>query len=394
MHYKNQQDGRYNALIFIAGTFILSSSLRVALFNVAMSHATAGKILEQTASPATERFKKIAATIQHVRPDILLLCEFDHHGDGGDDGALDNFCRHYLAVAQQSHSGEKTAPIDYPYRYLPPSNSGLLSEIDFNGDNQCTLPEDGYGFGDHHGHYGFVILSRYPIDESQLRSWQCFLWRDMPNNQMPRGYYSAEAQKVFRLSSKSHIALPVIVGDRTLQLLCCHPTPPVFDGEEKRNLRRNHDELRLLVDIIDNADYLYDDKGVQAGLASTDSFIVMGDLNADPVDGDGSKSAIKQLLHHVRINRSVSCGRQTPKSLGGRFARIWQPRVGRASEWTHLSGLRLDYVLPSHDLKVLKSGVFWPDRKDPMRPLMVDEKGRERAQAGSDHRMVWVDIKI
>ncbi len=370
------------------------SSLRVALFNVAMSQATAGQILAQTASSDTERFKKIAAIIQHVRPDVLLLCEFDHPGQGGDDGALDNFCCHYLGVAQPVESGSTTTPIAYPYRYLPPTNTGLLSDVDFNRDGKCTLPEDGYGFGEHHGHYGFVILSRYPLDESQMRSWQHFLWRDMPGNQMPSAYYSAEAKDVFRLSSKNHIALPIIVEDRTIHLLCCHPTPPVFDGEEKRNLRRNHDELRLLVDIIDNADYLYDDKGVQAGLASTESFIVMGDLNADSIDGDGSKSAIKQLLHHPRINHTVSSGKKTPKSVGSRFVRLWQTRIGRASEWTHLSGLRLDYVLPSADLSVTNSGVFWPDRKDLMRSLVVDDKGRERPQAGSDHRLVWIDIRL
>ncbi|PST88909.1 endonuclease/exonuclease/phosphatase family protein [Photobacterium jeanii] len=354
-----------------------------------MSEPKAGAIFAKTQHTETFRFQQLAAIIQQVRPDILMLCEFDHPGNGGDDGALANFCQHYLGNAQ----GEQEA-IEYPYCYLPATNTGLLSPVDLNGDGVLSLPEDGLGFGDHHGHYGFVILSRYPLEIDGARTWQQFLWRDMPNNKMPVDYYSEQAQQVLRLSSKNHLVLPVNINGKHLHLLCCHPTPPVFDGAEKRNARRNHDELRLVTDIINNADYLMDDAQQQGGLAPYTSFVVLGDLNADVQDGDGIKPAIKQLLHHPRIHREVSNGRLTPKSIGGRFARTWQARAGRPSEWTHMSGLRLDYVLPSADLSVTASGVFWPDRKDPLRALLLDDRGRERAQAGSDHRLVWVDITL
>ena len=44
--------------------------------------------------------------------------------------------------------------------------------------------------------------------------------------------------------------------------------------------------------------------------------------------------------------------------------------------------LRVDYVLPSNDLKILDAGVFWPVVKDPLYRLIK----------ASDHRMVWVDV--
>ncbi|WP_052260972.1 endonuclease/exonuclease/phosphatase family protein [Photobacterium gaetbulicola] len=354
-----------------------------------MSAAMPGEILRQLEQPEHERFSKLAAIIQHVSPDVLMLCEFDHPGVGGDDGAVARFCQHYLALSQHGQSA-----ISYPYRYCPPSNTGLAVVNDLDGDGKITLPNDAQGFGEHHGHFSFVILSRYPLLDEEIRSWQTLRWQDLPGHQMPEGYYSAAACAELRLSSKNHVLVPVNVGGAILHLVCCHPTPPVFDGHEKRNARRNHDELALLTAIIEDAEHLVDDKGSPGGIGRDSRFVVMGDLNADMADGDGMKRAIRDLLLHPTIHRSVSSGRMTPKSLGGRFLRPWQPRRGRPSEWTHISGLRLDYVLPSANLEVLQSGVFWPDKKDPLRHLITDDRGRERPQAGSDHRLVWVDIAL
>ncbi len=206
-----------------------------------------------------------------------------------------------------------------------------MSPYDLDGDGVLTLPTDGLGFGEHHGHFGFVILSRYPIDEKKIRSWQNILWQDLPGNVMPANYYSEQAESVLRLSSKNHVVVPVEVGSQIVHLLCCHPTPPVFDGDEKRNARRNHDELKLVTDIINSASYLRDDNGRAGGLAAKDRFMVMGDLNADMVDGDGIKPAVRDLLLHPRLNRSVSTGKMTPKSLGGRFTIPWQQRKGRGN---------------------------------------------------------------
>ncbi|WP_315902046.1 endonuclease/exonuclease/phosphatase family protein [Photobacterium rosenbergii] len=367
----------------------LPTSARVAMFNISMSDPVQGEILRQLKQPNHERFTKLAAIIQHVAPDVLMLCEFDHPGEGGDDGALEQFCQQYLAVPQHGQNA-----VSYPYRYCPPSNTGMAMVNDLDGDGKITLPNDAQGFGEHHGHFSFVILSRFPIVEKEINSWQSLLWRDLPGHQMPEGYYSEEASAELRLSSKNHVVVPVEVDGQHLHLVCCHPTPPVFDGHEKRNARRNHDELVLLKNILEDADYLVDDKGEAGGLKPDSRFVVLGDLNADMADGDGIKTAIRDLLLHPKVHRTASSGRMTPKSLGGRFLRPWQHRRGRPSEWTHISGLRLDYVLPSANLDILQSGVFWPDKKDPLRHLITDERGRERPQAGSDHRLVWVDIAL
>ncbi|SMY35861.1 Endonuclease/Exonuclease/phosphatase family protein [Photobacterium malacitanum] len=361
--------------------------LRVAMYNISMSDTEPEKILALTSSSNNPRLRRLAAIIQHAAADVILLCEFDHLGAGGDDGALANFCDNYLSVGQYDQR-----PIKYPYRLCPATNTGLLTGIDLNNDGVISLPADGMGFGHFHGNFGFVLLSKYPIQNENIRSWQHMLWNKMPNALIPRDFYSDEAIDILRLSSKNHLIVPIEYDQQVINLVCCHPTPPVFDGPERRNAKRNHDEIQLVCDILDNVDYLEDDRGNRGGLSNEQSFIVLGDLNADVVDGDGLKAPIKQLLNHSRIHQQVSHGALTPKSDGGSEYRPWQRRKGRRNEWTHLGGMRLDYVLPSDDLTVLDSGVFWPSKKHPLRQLILDDKGREKPTAGSDHRLVWVDI--
>jgi hypothetical protein len=46
--------------------------------------------------------------------------------------------------------------------------------------------------------------------------------------------------------------------------------------------------------------------------------------------------------------------------------------------------LRVDYVLPSSDWRILGAGVWWPEAGEEA----------EVASAASRHRMVWVDVEL
>lgn len=361
--------------------------LRIASFNVSMEaqnytdseRSLSPDILKRhLASGDHPQIRNIAEIIQRVRPDILLLNEFDYiqpqrHG-------IDQFQQQYLG---RSQSGQKT--IHYPHVYLKPVNTGELMPVDVDGDGTISRPGDTYGYGHYPGQYAMVVLSRYPIDISRARTFQMFRWRDMPGALIPAEpdgtpYYASEAWSLFRLSSKSHWDLPIQIGERTLHLLASHPTPPVFDGPEDRNGRRNHDEIRLWVDYIaGEADYLYDDRGIRGGLDSSARFVVVGDLNASPVEGDGRPEAINALLQHPRITPVE------PKSLGGAKRR---PDNRQAPSHTASWGQRADYVLPSSNLTVLDSGIFWPPKDHPLAYLVEDR------QSSSDHRLVWVDVAL
>lgn len=89
--------------------------LRVASFNISLSRPKAGQLLADLLAGAPQ-IRRVAAMVRRVRPDLLLLNEFDQDGE---TEALDHFCQHYLAV-----SDEQGGPLVYPYRYLVPCNTG------------------------------------------------------------------------------------------------------------------------------------------------------------------------------------------------------------------------------------------------------------------------------
>ncbi|RXJ73723.1 hypothetical protein CS022_08300 [Veronia nyctiphanis] len=182
--------------------------------------------------------------------------------------------------------------------------------------------------------------------------------------------------------------MPVLVGGQRINILACHPTPPVFDGKEKRNLRRNADELRLLRDIVDGADYLSDDAGSNEPLE--DAFIIIGDLNADNRYGDGDRDEIQKLLTHPRIHPSTSTGSLIPFSKhGSKMGKI----VKGNRFATHESGLRLDYVLPSKELEPFASSVICT--VDDLEHIKSCDSNMENMSCfGSDHRLVMVDVVL
>ncbi|MCA9148871.1 MAG: endonuclease/exonuclease/phosphatase family protein, partial [Planctomycetales bacterium] len=307
--------------------------------------------------------------------------EFNYDENGT---AADLFQDNFLSVGQNvsRHPDGPATPIQYPYRYLAPSNTGITSgfDLDNNGTYDDSPGDGGYGndsfgYGEFPGRYGMLLLSKYPIATEDVRTFQKFLWRDMPGALLPddaktaepNDWYSAAEQGVMRLSSKSHWDVPIRINDQTLHVLASHPTPPVFDGAEDRNGRRNHDEIRIWADYIspEKSGYLQDDAGKQGGLAATDSFVILGDMNADPTRGDSVDGAIKQLTEHPRIKSVVPLG-------------------ASGSDLTATFNLRVDYVLPSSDLTTVRTEVFWPERTDPLSALL----------SASDHRMVWADVQV
>ncbi|MEM0924157.1 MAG: endonuclease/exonuclease/phosphatase family protein, partial [Pseudomonadota bacterium] len=267
---------------------------------------------------------------------------------------------------------------------------------DLDGDGMKLGPRDAFGFGRFPGQYGMAVLSRFPIGES--RSYRLFRWADLPGALRPmhldgEPFHAEEIWRDLRLSSKSHWDLTVALPDgRDLHLLVAHPTPPVFDGPEDLNGRRNADEIRLLAAMLDGAQWLLDDTGKQA--LAPEHAVVAGDLNADPVDGEGRKEGINALLSHPRLQdpepRSPGAAEAGAAQGGGNRGQQGDPALDTA-DWRDRDGpgnMRVDYLLPTRSLTVVGAGVFWPEAGDKRVRLV---KGGF-PPASSDHRLVWLDI--
>ena len=368
-----------------------SRTIRIATFNASLNRSTSGELERDLATPDDAQARAVAEIIQRVRPDILLLQEFDYDANGN---SLLKFEANYL---ERSQNGAK--PIQFAYHFFGESNTGIPSNFDLDNDGRVAGGADALGFGEFPGQYAMMLLSRFPIDEARVRTFRKLLWRDMPDATLPddpatlapADWYSDVELAALPLSSKSHWDVPIRIGKRTLHVFASHPTPPAFDGPEDRNGRRNHDEVRFWRDYIAGRKYFRDDRGKRGAFAGG-PFVVMGDLNSDPVDGASIKGAIRSLLDHPRVNAVP-----TPSSTGGAEAvaqggmnatQTGDPRFDTADfNDRGVGNLRVDYLLPSEDVTVCAAGVFWPGEKEPLARLVWGAP-----PPSSDHRLVWIDV--
>jgi phosphoribosyl 1,2-cyclic phosphodiesterase/endonuclease/exonuclease/phosphatase family metal-dependent hydrolase len=345
--------------------------------------------------PDHGRLTRIARRISELKPDILVLNElaYDWPVDSLQTGGLNakRFVTGYLA------GSDLDVPAYVPV--MPPVNTGLASGFDldrsgttvsktpdFTGscDDECRTRQtrdgrayggDAWGFGMFPGQYGLAILvsDRFRVLHEEIRTFRTFRWADLPAPLRPKipgtdsSWYSDEAWAAFPLSSKTHVDVPVeIEPGRILHVLVSHPTPPAFDGPERRNKFRNHDELAFWKYYLDDESFIYDDRGRTGGLERSASFVVAGDLNSDPDEGSGYQNPIQSfILSHPRVN--------------GSFVPVAdRPLSGLDPDDTARWGLRADYVLPSKDLRVLDGGVDARASEDPV----------------SDHFPVWIDVDV
>ncbi|MGO4956200.1 endonuclease/exonuclease/phosphatase family protein [Luteococcus sp. Sow4_B9] len=383
-----------------AGKAPVAHDVRFATFNASLNRGAEGDLVKDLSTRTNAQAAAVAEIIQRTDADVILVNEFDFV-EGGK--AVDLFRSNYLEVGQNG-----AAPVDYPYAYVAPVNTGVPSGHDLNNDGKLGTADDAWGFGFFPGQYGMVVYSKFPIDTKKVRTFQDFRWADMPGAMLPddpstpepADWYSAEELASFPLSSKSHWDVPIRIGKKDVHFLVSHPTPPVFDGAEDRNGRRNHDEIRFWADYISGkkqSRYIYDDQGRRGGLRPGARFVIAGDQNADPLDGDSLDGAINQLLDHPRVNTSV-----TPSSEGGVEASEQQglanathkaPARFDTADFGDAIGssgnMRADYVLPSRNLPIRDAGIFWPVQAAPLSRLTG-----VYPFPSSDHRLVWVDVKL
>jgi endonuclease/exonuclease/phosphatase family metal-dependent hydrolase len=372
-----------------------AKTVRFATFNASLNRGAEGQLVTDLSTPDNQQARNAAETIQRSRPDVVLVNEFDY---APGEVAADLFRDNYLEVSQNG-----ARPVHYRYAYVAPSNTGVPSGFDLNNNGTIGGGDDAFGFGAYPGQFGMVVYSRFPIDERKVRTFQHFLWKDMPGARLPddpataapADWYSPEELAVFRLSSKSHWDLPVKVGEETVHFLVSHPTPPVFDGPEDRNGTRNADEIRFFADYVAGgrqARYIYDDEGRRGGLGRGESFVIAGDQNSDPLDGDSIPGAVQQLLDSPRLQDPLptSDGAVEASALqgGANATHESDPRYDTADFADSTPGnLRADYVLPSRSLRVRDASVFWPVQSDPLFRLTG-----VFPFPTSDHRLVWVDV--
>ena len=337
-----------------------------------------------------EKATAIAGVIAALKPHAMLVNEIESDQDAG-ESALGRTAG-ALAAAVSARGWAMKA-------FVWPVNTGVHSgmDLDNNGINDRAGSGRDYGgdclgYGEFPGQYGMALLVHESVEvvTESVRTFQGLRWNAVPGALLPAfdgagagAWYSDEELAALPLSSKSHWDVPARFPDgRTIHLLASHPTPPVFDGPEDRNGRRNHDEIRFWNDYLATGKYVVDDAGRRGPLKAGAHFVILGDLNADPARGDSLGNPIgKWLLENPRVQREP-----TPRSV----------TVFRALEpdMTAVWKMRVDYALPSVGLEVVGAGVWRGPLDTP------PSAGTGGAVAGgaldpfpSDHFPVWIEVR-
>ncbi|SDX86213.1 endonuclease/exonuclease/phosphatase family protein [Citreimonas salinaria] len=262
-------------------------------------------------------------TIAEAAPDVLVLTDFDFDAGAVTLGAVAE------ALAARG--------LDYPHLFVARPNTGMPTGRDLDGDGYLGGPRDAQGYGWFSGQGGQAILSRHPLRMAADHS--AVLWKDVPDSAIGADDPAPDIQ---RLASTAFWAIAVDAPTGALTLLTVGATPPVFDGPEDRNGRRNRDEVLFWTHILTGPE------------APSGPVALIGNLNLDPVAGEGWHDAVRAVLDHPRL--------QDP-----------QPGAVTAT-WDSTGPMRVSYVLPDVALRVVAQGVTPP------------------AEDAGPHGLVWVDV--
>lgn len=318
---------------------------------MALTDRGPGLVLQSLAKGGDETQQAIVTSITALNADVLLLTGIDYDLRGETLGGLNQL----LAKAGAN----------YPYTIGLRPNSGLPTGFDIDQNGRKGEARDSMAYGRYLGAEGMAVLSKLPLGE--ITDYSGFIWTDLPQNLSPDT--DPALRRLQRLSTSGHYQVTVLLPDgRPLALLAYGATPPVFDGPTDRNGKRNHDESAFWSQLI-AGDLPFD--------PPKPPFIVIGKSNLDPVDGEGLPFAITSLMG--QLQDSAPKGKAMRRDLGQRG----DPQLDTAL-FKVIGGLRVDVILPSQDIDIRNSGVFWPKDDDPMATVLA---------TASDHRPVWVEIK-
>lgn len=322
-----------------------AETLRLATYKAELTRRGPGLLLKDILSGDDPQVAAAVEVIVALDADVLLLTGIDYdHGHAALAALVDR-----LAAAGAA----------YPHVFAARPNSGQPTGFDIYGNGRLGEARDAQGYGRFAGEGAMALLSRLPVDADAAQDFSDFLWADLPQALTPD---TAEPlRRIQRLSSTGHWQVPVALpGGRRLDLLAYSATPPVFDGPEDRNGRRNHDETAFWQRLID---------GALPFPAPAGPFVILGNANLDPVRGDGRPAALLALMGDARLQdpRPVSDGLDDATA-------VYADGPGP---------LRVDYVLPSAGLRVVAAGVLAAAPGDLLAGSLA---------AASRHRPVWVDI--
>ncbi len=348
---------------FMAAPVWAGDPIRLATYTVEFNRKGPGLLLRDILRGEASDIQWALDDIRAVDADILVLLGFDYDLGGA---AMAAFAE---------------ALNDYPHQFARRPNSGWKTGLDMDGNGRLGEARDAQGYGRYAGASGMAVLSRFPIDEAAVLDFSTLLWRDLPGAQLPmvdgKPFPSPEVIEVQRLSTTAHWVVPVDTPGGRLNLFSYYATPPIFDGPEDRNGKRNADETRFWTLFLDG----------KLGPVPEDPFAILANSNLDPFDGDGLGQHMTDLLNHPRVQDPAQTSPGAAEFAGSGSNRTHGgPAAQDTADWPDdgVGNLRVDYVLPSAGVSVVDAGVHWP----------AGQAADSTPQGHSRHHIVWADVLL
>ncbi|WP_460682511.1 hypothetical protein [Nesterenkonia populi] len=316
--------------------------------------------------------RTVAETAQINQPDVLVLTGVSYDEDGRIAEILKN---QYLASGQNGQSGQ-----EYSHVFTAPTNSGIDSGVDLDGDGTVGGPGDAMGYGQYPGEEGIIIFSKEPLDTDGARTFREFLWQDLPGSSLQDEDFTQAEESILRLASTTLWDVPVLVEDgEPVHLIATATAAPEDPGPLEEI--RSEDMAQLISDYVSSeAWYLYDDEGAEGGLAPGADAVVVGEPSFSEETG------LERLTGHP-VLEDPEPEAVTEAELLSRSGPVAQTDA-TATRWVDGGeDQRASVVLPSSGLDVSGSGIFWPgegefgyETVDPSDPRSLED------------RLVWLDI--
>jgi alkaline phosphatase D len=363
-----------------------SRPLRIAQFNI--RELTTAKLLD----PAHRQVNAAADVIARFDAEILSINEIQYDladvpiaglpgapaaqpgaisFDGDPAGNAARLAKRVAAVDPE---------LDYAHAIMFLGNSGFAYTGATGGHAELEMR----GFGEFNGRYNSALLSKHPIRTGDVRVIHDYPWRDVPGNSIAEleATLGIAVPDDFPIFEKALHVVPVeIETGAVVYFVLAHP---VSSGFSALNPYRNRDELHAI------ALYLSGELPGVEPLPPDAHFVVVGDLNSDPEDGDGG-GGIRSLIEHPRIDAHFPEGRGGSEGMHPE-RNTFLSGCGRetgpivANPATKLQ-LQLDYLLTSTTLgDPMASSIYWPHH--------VQQPAEYALTCyASDHRFVWMDLR-
>ena len=326
----------------------VSETLRLASYTAALERNAPGLLYRDILYGKSSQIRAALRLIATIKPDVLALQRFDWDAE--------------LRAARAFQSALKAQGWEMQNLLAPRPNTGVATGVDIDGNGQIGGPGDAQSYGIFAGQRGLLLLSRLPFDVQNSQDHSQVLWAEVPQTQSTD---PPEIAKVQRLAYVAMLQTSITWQQYPISLLTFHASPPVFDGPEDRNGRRNADEIAYAAALIDQL---------------PTPFVLLANTNLDPFDGEGHNEVMRQLLAHPKLQDP------TPASPGGQASanpRHRGPAQLDTVDWPdpRPGNLRVNYILPSRDFALHNGRVHWPTKDFP-------------DPHGNSHRLVWQDVSL